>query len=141
MRNFVSFLRDDDRKKLLANARKQSYSDGECLLEQGTKNTCIYFINKGDVSVVSRVANQALEIAQLHCNDVFGEMSYVDNEPANADILAIGEVEVSVITGIILKRIVSKDPLFYGRFYKALARTLSHRLRFDDYKVSAYMNK
>lgn len=141
MRNFLSFLREIDRNTLLANAEKKVYSSEQLILEQGRKNTSIYVIRKGDVSVITQVGEQELEVAQLHQDDIFGEMSYVDNEPTSASIVALNDVEISKISGPLLKNIIRKDPLFYGRFYKALAQTLSHRMRFEGHQAQTYMAK
>lgn len=137
-RTFIDFLSEKDRETLFANATRKQYSDGEKILGQGDKNTSVYLIDKGEVSIVSRHMDFELEVQRLHVNDIIGEMSFVDTEPVSTDVVAVGDVEMSIIDRETLERILRTDPLFYGRFFHAISKTLALRLRANNEKVSQF---
>jgi CRP-like cAMP-binding protein len=134
-KNFFSFLSDADRQLLEARAHHHEFSDGDVILERGNSNASLHIIKSGNVSVVTRMLEHAFEIDQLHENDLFGDMSFVDTDSISADIVAKGDVSIDVVSKEDVEEIISDDPLFYGRFYQALAQLLSWRLR----KMNAQM--
>ena len=130
-KNFFNFLSSHDRALLESKAKshQRTYKEGEVILEQGGQNASLYIIRGGDVSIVSHVMEHNLEIGQLHTGDLFGDMSFVDTESISTDIVAIGDVLIEIVTDEDVEAIIKDDPMFYGRFYHALARLLSYRLR------------
>ncbi len=128
-KNFFDFLSKADQDLLKSKARHRRYQDGDVILEQGDDNASLYLIVKGDVSVVTRMLDHTFEIEQLRENDLFGDMSFVDTDSVSTDILAKGDVSIDVITKEDVEQLITGDPLFYGRFYQALAKLLSWRLR------------
>jgi CRP-like cAMP-binding protein len=79
-----------------------------------------------------------LEIQRLGIRDIIGEMSFVDSEAVSTDVIAVGDVEMSIIDRETLERILRTDPLFYGRFFHAISKTLAMRLRSTNEKVSQF---
>ena len=138
-KNFFDFLSSNDKALLesKANSHQQGFKDGEVILEQGGNNASLYIIRSGDVSVVSRVMEHSLEIEQLHPGDLFGDMSFIDTESISTDIIAVGDVTIDVVTDEDVEALIKDDPMFYGRFFHALARLLSYRLRKKNEQMSA----
>lgn len=128
-KNFFSFLDNADRDLLLGKAHRQEFRDGETILQRGDHSTSLYVIDSGNVSVVTRMLEHAFEIDQLDEKDLFGDMSFVDTDSTSADIVAKGDVTIDVINKQDVEDLIAEDPLFYGRFYQALAQLLSWRLR------------
>ena len=130
-KNFFDFLGDEDRQLLDSKAQThhKEFRDGEVILQQGNNNASLYIIRSGDVSIVSRMLEHSFEIDRLHANDLFGDMSFVDTESTSTDIVAVGDVTIDVVTQADVDELIQQDSMFYGRFYHALARLLSHRLR------------
>jgi len=134
-KNFFNFLSGTDRALLEGKAHHRDFKDGDVILEKGNSNASLYIIKDGDVSVVTRMLEHAFEIDQLHKDDLFGDMSFVDTSSISTDIIAIGDVAIDVIDKNDVDELIGDDPLFYGRFYHALSRLLSYRLR----KMNAQM--
>ena len=131
-KNFFDFLSSTDRALLEGKAKThhRDFKNGEVILKQGNNNASLYIIKNGHVSVVTRVLEeQALEVGQLHEGDLFGDMSFVDTDSISTDIVALGDVTIDVVTDEDVEAIIKNDPMFYGRFYHALAKLLSYRLR------------
>jgi CRP/FNR family cyclic AMP-dependent transcriptional regulator len=137
-KNFFDFLSSNDKALLESKAKthQRVFKDSDVIIEQGGNNASLYIIRSGDVSVVSRVMEHSLEIEQLHAGDLFGDMSFVDTESISTDIVAIGDVAIDVLTDEDVEALIKDDPMFYGRFYHALARLLSYRLRKKNEQMS-----
>ena len=128
-KTFMDFLKPKDRDVLCADSDVVTYKSNDLILKEGDINTTIYTILEGEVSITSTIGDHELELHRLGPGEVIGEMSFIDNDPVSADVVACGEVSLKAIDTEILAQYILKDPFFFGRFYKALARTLSSRLR------------
>jgi CRP-like cAMP-binding protein len=81
------------------------------------------------VRVEKRSGEFPLELARLGPGEMFGEMSFIDGSPANADIVAEGYVEAYVVDAQVLEPLLRKYPSIYGRLFRSLAALLARRLR------------
>lgn len=140
MKNFLEFLSSRDRDTLLNSGKASMFADGDRILVSGDKNTALHIIKSGTVSVVSRNMGHEIEIEKLYANDVLGDLSFVDGEPVSADVIAEGPVTIVSVKIPDIENIIRNDPLFYGRFYHAIAKVLSRRIRADNRKAEEYMS-
>ena len=131
-KTFMDFLKQKDRDVLCADSEVVTFNVNELILKEGARNTTIYTIMDGEVSVISTIGDHEMELHRLGPGEVIGEMSFIDNDPVSANVVARGQVTLKVIDTEILAQYILKDPFFFGRFYKALARTLSSRLRTES---------
>jgi len=129
IRIFLTFSAAPTRHYWKAKARHAEFKNGDVILKQGDSNASLYIIKSGDVSVVTRMLEHTFEIDQLHAGDLFGDMSFVDTDSISTDIVAVGDVAIEIVTDEDVDAIIKDDPMFYGRFYHALAQLLSYRLR------------
>jgi CRP-like cAMP-binding protein len=68
-------------------------------------------------------------VARLGPDEVFGEMSYLEDSGATASVIAEEDVEVDVVEGPAITSLLGSDPVLAGRFYRSLAILMAHRLR------------
>lgn len=135
-KSFLDFLEDSDVTLLEGKACQSQFKGGDLILRKDDKNSSLYIIKEGSVSVIDYLLDQEYEVNQLHEGDLFGDMSFVDEDFVSTSIVAINDVTVAIISKEDMENIVKDDPLFYGRFYLALAKLLSHRLRKMDRQLS-----
>lgn len=140
MKNFLGFLSSRDKETLIGVSATMQYDDGDIILKQNDKNTALHIISEGSVSIVSHIMDHDMEIERLYKDDVLGDLSFIDSDPASADVIADGKVTISVIQVKDIETIIRNDPLFYGRFYHAIAKVLSYRLREENKKAEQYMS-
>ena len=140
MKNFLSFLSNRDKETLIKNSAERTYKDGDTILKQRDKNTALYIISDGMVSVVSHIMGHDMEIERLYKDDVLGDLSFVDSQPASADVVSDGDTTIHVVDIKTIEDIIRSDPMFYGRFYQAISKVLSHRLREENRKAEEYLS-
>ncbi len=128
-KTFMDFLNKKDREVLIAESVVLKLAKNDYILKEGEINKTIYTVVAGEVSVSSNIAGHEIELHRLGPGEVIGEMSFIDNKPASADVCACSDTTVNSIGIDAIAQYILVDPFFYGRFYKALSRTLSYRLR------------
>jgi CRP-like cAMP-binding protein len=107
------------------------YADGETIVRQGERGTCMYVIQSGSVDVLDESGGQAVRLATLAAGEIFGEMAVFERSARSATIRARGEVRVLTIDRRTLMRRIQNDPTIA----LDLLRTLSHRVRVLDAEV------
>ncbi|MDD9877651.1 MAG: cyclic nucleotide-binding domain-containing protein [Magnetovibrio sp.] len=122
---------------LLRGSVQHIYSAGEIIVEQGQPFSGIYVIVEGTARVELDGPTGKIDIAELGRGDIFGEMSFVDDEPTSASVIAEGPVELLLIEENVIQSLLLGDPTFGHRFYHSIAITLAQRLRKTNPKVAA----
>ncbi|WP_051938374.1 cyclic nucleotide-binding domain-containing protein [Ghiorsea bivora] len=79
----------------------RTVTDGTILLQEGKTGDGVYIIQKGHAKV-TRTSQDGSEIllAELSDGQVFGEMSLVDDLPCSANVIALGDLKVCVLSKI-----------------------------------------
>lgn len=121
----LKFLTIDDQALMIEFSRRVSFSPGALVLQQGDDSArAIYTISSG----VARIEVNDVSIAHLGPSSLIGDMSFVDDLPASASVVAHTELRVDVIDEEHLHTLLASVPGFATRFYKSLAAIISERL-------------
>ena len=121
-------LNDFDIDWMTATGRKEQVSKDAVLIQEGKPIGSLYIVLDGSLKV-SLAAMGNAEIARLGAGEIVGEMSFVEERPPSATVIA---AESSVVLSIPRAQLAAKlqaDTGFAARFYRALAVFLSYRLR------------
>lgn len=129
MENPFKFLRDAEWKALLGNAEVRTFAPDGMILEENHKPGGIIVIRSGEVKVCRDHAGFQIELAEAGPGEIFGEMSFIESEAANASVIAKTPVELMYITHAQVQSIIRENPGFFGRFFQSVAWILSQRLR------------
>ena len=127
----VFFFRDlfaDELLAIMAITRREHYSMGQRVFEAGSPSDSLYIIKNGSVMV----KNGPLVLATLDIGDTIGEMSFVDRGNRSATVAAIEEAELLKVSFSALEALFETFPQMAGKIYKAMATSLSQRLRDMD---------
>lgn len=90
---FFAQLADEDLQAIAEKVQMQYFGPGQVVFEQGDYGEEMYIIKRGKVEIVRDFG----VIAELSDHAFFGEMALVSEEPRNATIKAVTEVEVLVL--------------------------------------------
>ena len=129
MDNPFKYLRTAEWQQLLSRAQVKDFGPDHVLLEEGHKPGGILIIRSGEVKVCRDHSGFIIELASAGPGTIFGEMSFIESEPANASVITKSDVEILYITHEHVQSIIRENPGFFGRFFQSLAYILSQRLR------------
>ena len=112
-------------------AERIEYGSGEVLLEEGETSPALYFIASGTVEVLKQddEGTHRFAIATLEAGDFFGEMSFVDDQPASATVQADGDVQVWRLKKDRLHEAGHTGRTVYYHLVSNVTHTISERLR------------
>jgi CRP-like cAMP-binding protein len=102
------------------------FTPGEQFVHRGKRTHGVYLLVKGTASVQIAGHGKAREIGP---GEVCGEISFLDELPATADIVANEPVGVYYLDRPTLQSLFELFPHLGSRFYRSLAAILSRRLR------------
>ncbi len=121
-------LDDDDIDWMIAQGDRQTVPAGTVLIHEGQPISHLFILLEGALSVTIAAAG-GQEIANLLSGDIVGEMSFVDTRPPSATVIAKQESLVLCLPREELAHKLNIEAGFAARFYRALAISLSTRLR------------
>jgi CRP-like cAMP-binding protein len=121
-------LTDDEISTLATLAEKMSASPGTHLVERNKKNEYLWILGRGSVGVSSD--DDKSFVARLHEGDLFGEMSWLDGQPASTSLRAIdAPTELIRLSFKNFDRFLYANPDAHINILRKFAINLSHRLR------------
>ena len=129
-----------DWNHLLDSAASLKFNNGQVVLGQRTTSKGVYIIAEGHVRIEytdasTGTSSEAVGLASLGAGEVFGEMSFLEDAGASADVIAEGSVEILYISGFKIHELMAADSGFAARFYESLGRMLAGRLRRTNLRV------
>jgi CRP/FNR family cyclic AMP-dependent transcriptional regulator len=123
------------REALIESFRVEDTPAGLSLLDEGQRNSRLFIILKGSVSVeLPKRARRVSEVklATLGAGDIFGEYSLFDGQPVSATVFAVQDTRVAWIEKSALDAFVDGHREAGRRFYETIAKMLVGRLRAKD---------
>src|ERR1700731_1749649 len=121
----LAYLTANDWALVADKANRVQFKDGAVLIQKGKKANGVYLLLKGSARVV--IPFQASRM--LGAGEICGEMSFLDDSPASASVIAEGEGEAYDVGRPALQNLVELYPHLGSPFYRSVATNLSHRLR------------
>lgn len=94
-------------------------------MRQSESSRYMYVLQSGNVRVFREQSGYVIPIEDLGPGDIVGEMSLMDTETRSANVIALTDVEVTVISPQDFDEVIKKIPPWFS----ALARSIVHRLR------------
>jgi len=123
-KNGLVYLTANDWALIVDKAVRVQFKAGDTIVHKGKRTHGIYLVLKGTASV--RLPSQG---TLLGAGEVVGEISFLDELPATADVVAKDAVEAYYLDQPTLQSLFALFPHLGSRFYHSLAGILSRRLR------------
>ena len=106
--------------------KKKYFKKGTEIIKEGTLSDGAYIIESGRVQVSKTMSNgEEQVIGILEENDIVGEMSLIDSLPRSANVVALEDCTISVMTQEIFNSLSIHNPTAL----MPVLRVLSQRLR------------
>src|SRR5215204_5767273 len=113
-------LRDEDVDWLLIAGRQERLAAGTVLVSQGSRPESMFLVLSGLLKVFL-ASPGGKELATLGPGQIVGEMSFLENRPATAYVVAVESSQVLVLPREKHDSKLIHDPAFSARLYRALA--------------------
>ncbi|MFZ4479333.1 MAG: Crp/Fnr family transcriptional regulator [Rhodoferax sp.] len=108
----------------------------EVIFSEGDVGTFMCVIHSGSISVIKSDSDgNSVELALLRKGRVFGEMAALDGESRSATCIAAGDCVLLILSKDLLDKMELDVPKTAARVIRALAVSLSRRLRMADGKL------
>jgi len=125
-RNGLVYLTPNDWLLIVDKAVRRQFKAGEAIVHKGKPPDGLYLVLKGTAAVQIPSHKGSLEVG---AGDVCGEISFLDELPATADVVAKEAVEAFYLDRPTLQSLFELFPHLGSRFYHSLAAILSRRVR------------
>ena len=117
----------------------------ELLVREGTSDNHLYVIIKGVLGVVKNAGTaEAVTLLALNPGDLVGELSFIDETPHDASLVAIGPTRVFGLEREKLEALVAQHPEIVYRVMRAIVRTvhqIQRRLSMQSVELTNYIYK
>ena len=124
----LSELNHRDIDWMINHGIQEQIEKGTILIHEGQPINALYIVLDGNLSVsVAAVGDR--EISRIGKGEVLGEMSFIDGRLPSATVTALNSTLVLSIPKQKLSEKLEQDVLFALRFYRAVTKFLSSRLR------------
>lgn len=118
----LDVLSDDERKGLLASARRRTFRRNDVVFHEGDPGDSLHLVHRGHVAVRRTLPTGDVgTLLVLRPGDVFGELAVVAPAPRNATIVAIDGVETLMVSGAAFSEVRSRFPTIDRVLIQALA--------------------
>lgn len=120
------YLTANDWALVADKASRVLFKKGEVLVQRGKRGNGVYLLLKGAARVQIPLQTTAPLIGP---GEICGEMSFLEDAAASANVVAEGDVEAYHLDPPTLQSLFELFPHLASRFYRSLATNLSRRLR------------
>jgi CRP/FNR family cyclic AMP-dependent transcriptional regulator len=125
-KNGLIYLTPNDWALIADKATRVSFSKGQIVVQRTKKSNGVYLFLKGTARVDLSLKPPPAEIGP---GEICGEMSFLEDAPASASVVAQQEIDAYYVDRPTLEGLFELFPHLASRFYRSLAINLSRRLR------------
>ena len=125
-KNGLVYLTANDWALIADKAIRRQFKSGESLVQHGKRTHGLFVVLKG--TAVVKIGPQA-KAREINPGEICGEISFLDELPATANVVANGDVEAYFLDRPLLQSLFELFPHLGSRFYHSLAAILARRLR------------
>lgn len=109
------------------------YSAGDEVIREGEEGKSVYFIMAGQVEVKKQLGDGREKVLKtLGEQEFFGEMSFFDNAPRSADVVAGPGCQIMELPMQQFQAMIHEHPGIGLKVYRYIAKELVERLRAID---------
>lgn len=132
-------LTADDERLLVDASVLKTFVAGESVLEQNSRAGALFLVAKGALRVEKEYFGQRVVVGRLSVGELFGEMSFLEDSPVSASVVAETDTVVRRLETSAARSLLQSVPGLAARFYESLALLLSKRLRDLTSELPAFL--
>ena len=121
---------DPELSKIKGILKDFAYKEKEVLCKEGDPGDRMFIITEGVVEIKKKMAeHQAVSLARLLEGEIFGELSFFDDTPRSASVVALSPTKVMVITRKDFMKLLDSDKDIANKLLLWILGKTSRRLR------------
>lgn len=121
---------------ILHQCRERQLAVGESLFREGQPIDTIYFVTDGMLAVSLADSGTSRTVDRLAAGDIVGELAFLTTMVSSVQVAAVEPTHVLALSKLVIEQKVDSDTAFAAALYKAVALSISGRLR-DVYTQTA----
>jgi hypothetical protein len=121
-----ALLDAEQRRKVMACGTERQFAAGQLLIARGARDQPLIIIEGGTAQVLLERGRPG---PLVRPGEVIGEVSFMDDSGASASVVALSEVEATLLDREAIHETITKDPALAARLYQSLGATIARRLR------------
>lgn len=102
--------------------------DGEVLLPEGARDPLVHVVAEGQVQVVKDSVHGRTLLHTLKPGDLIGELSFMDDEPRYATLVASGPTKVLCLSRTEFETLIESEPRVVYKVMRSIMR-VAHRVQ------------
>ena len=106
----------------------KALADGEVLLPEGARDALLHLVVHGRIQVVKDSAHGRTFLHALEPGDLVGELSFMDDVPRYAALVASGPTEVLYLERGAFETLIEREPRVVYKVMRAIMR-VAHRVQ------------
>ncbi|HBE74032.1 MAG TPA: transcriptional regulator [candidate division Zixibacteria bacterium] len=118
----------------------ESFMPGETICQIDAPGDSMYLVKSGKVQIFLPGDPDKIVLAELGSGKFFGEMSLLDKSPRSANVAALEQTEIFVLTRKHVAYLLEKEPKIAAKVMIALARVLSARIRVLNERIQSALS-
>ena len=109
---------------------------GDVLIEQGTPDRSVFFVESGAISVHRVSSKEQMKLAVLTAGSVVGEGSFFSRQPHSANVVVTGAGRVWRLTAIRFAEMSNRQPNMALEIAMALGAVIAKRMAHRSKRVA-----
>ncbi len=135
-----SSLTETEIKELLNYASYEEYKENQMIFNENDSGASLYIVINGKVKIFRVLSDNTIhEISNFTDNEVFGEMSFLDNQARSANAEALCETSLVKLSADNFEQFSRAFPDAAFRFHKNLITEIQARLRKTNDRYSYHI--
>lgn len=131
-------LGDEDRDILSGYGEFLPVQKDQHIIEEGLDQSSLYFVISGKLHATSMRAGHMVLLGTIKTGETVGEMNLLDPAKASATVTAVEFSQVWRINGDSLEQYINEYPKAAAWLLIGVGRTIAHRLRNLNEKITAF---
>lgn len=132
---------DDEVEEIIADCMVASYTPGDFIIKQGDTNTDICVLLQGHAKVTVTKNDGEHEITTLGKGDLFGELVLINETQRTANIVAVDQCDVLIMTYENFFSYFNKKPKVFALMVLNVTRLVTKRLKNSNQVIQELNSK
>ena len=123
---------------IAATGTQRSISEGSYLIREGDQAEALLFLMDGQLDAITRNDNQReVTLSNLAAGAVMGEMSWLEQRPAVADIVSRGESRLLQLPFASIQDLECTNPQLAAQLHRLLAQKLALQIQHQNFQLAS----